>query len=575
MTEFFQNPPVLGNQYDGDSVLRRYLARRLPPEMLAEIEPDLRRFGARVVGDVQAMADDANTHEPRLVSFDPWGRRIDRIETARGWQELDGVSAEEGLIAIAYERKFGPLSRVYQFAKLYLFNPSSATYSCPLAMTDGAARLLEVMRDEELLAGAFARLTSRDPDRFWTSGQWMTERAGGSDVGRSETVARHDRGAWFRLFGAKWFTSATTAQMAITLARIEDAAGNTVAGSRSLGLFYLETRDAAGDLNGIFIDRLKDKLGTRSLPTAELRLDGARAKLLGQPGDGVRNIATLVNVTRLHNALGAAAGMRRGLALARDYASRRHAFGKLLIDHPLHAETLSNLAIEFEAAFHITFRAVELLGREECGTASADETALLRLLTPLAKLYTARQAVASASEVLECFGGAGYVEDTGLPRLLRDAQVLSIWEGTTNVLSLDVLRAIEKSDAFRPFLAEIDETLSSVTLGELGPAVDSAREAAKRLSGYLPVALAEGREFQEAGARAFAFGVARLAAASLLIDEAQWACRADGDGRGIAVAQRWCDRALAPLVTAGRDWRAQSQALARDLPLRDAKLQTP
>ncbi len=434
-------------------------------------------------------------------------------------------------------------------------------------MTDGAARLIEVMRDDELHAGAYRHLISRDPAQFWTSGQWMTERTGGSDVGRTETIARHEAGPWFRLHGTKWFTSATTSQMTMTLARIEDANGKATAGSRGLSLFYLETRRPSGELNHIVIHRLKDKLGTRSLPTAELSLEGTHAKLVGEAGEGVKNITTLVNITRLHNVIGAVSGMRRGLALARDYAQRREAFGKFLINQPLHVETLADLAIEFQAGFQLAFRSLDLLGKEECGAASSDESAVLRLLTPLAKLYTARQAVASASEVVEGFGGAGYVENTGFPRLLRNAQVLSIWEGTTNVLSLDVLRAIEKSDAFGPFMAEIDELLAGVTLADLGPAVARASEAARQVRAFLPVALAEGRDFQQAGARAFAYSLARLMAAALLLDDAQWNYQWDGDGRAIAVARRWCGRPLAPLMAADRQWRAQSKVLARDLPL--------
>jgi alkylation response protein AidB-like acyl-CoA dehydrogenase len=567
MDKFFQDPPVLGNQYDDDSVLRRYLARRIPAEVLGEIEADLHRFGQRVVTDVLEFGEDAHANEPRLVQFDPWGRRIDEIQVARGWLELDRVSAEEGLVAIGYERRYGPLSRLYQFAKAYLFNSSSATYSCPLSMSDGAARLIEVMQDKELLAGAYKRLTTRDPRQFWTSGQWMTERTGGSDLSRTETVARHESGPWYRLYGTKWFTSATTAQMSMTLARVEDAVGRSTPGSRGLSLFYLETRKPSGELNDIVIHRLKDKLGTRSLPTAELSLEGTRAKLLGAPGEGVKSIMSLVNITRVYNMIGSVAAMRRSLALARDYARRREVFGKQLIDQPLHVETLADLAVEFEAGFHLTFRAVELLGQEECGTATADESAVLRLLTPLAKLYTAKQAVAMASEIVEGFGGAGYVENTGVPRILRDAQVLSIWEGTTNVLSLDALRAIEKSDALGPFLSEIDELLAGITHSDLCAAADAAREAAGRLRAYLPVALGEGRESAEAGARGFAYGLARVMAAALLLDEAQWNFQTHGESRGIAVARRWCERELAPLVRADRDWRAQSAALAREEPL--------
>ncbi len=566
MTEFFQDPPVLRNQYDDDHTLRTYLRHALPRDVLAEVEPDLRRFGQRVVGDLREMADDCDANEPRLVQFDPWGRRIDEIITARGWRQLDAVSAEEGLLAIGYERKHGPLSRVYQFAKLYLFNPSSGGYSCPLAMSDGAARLIEVHGDEALRRGALARLTTRDPHKFWTSGQWMTERSGGSDVGGTETVARLEQGG-YRLYGTKWFTSATTAQMAMTFARIQQADGTSVRGSRGLSLFYLETRDAQGRLNHITIHRLKDKLGTRSLPTAELSLEGTEAKLVGQPGSGVRNMSTLFNITRIYNAIGAAAGMRRGLALARDYATRRVAFGRKLADQPLHVQTLADLQVEFEAAFHLTFHVVGLLGKEECGQASTDESAILRLLTPLVKLYTAKQCVAAASEILECFGGAGYVENTGLPRLLRDAQVLPIWEGTTNVLSLDALRAIEKDDALPPLMSDIEERLASITHAELDASVQATREALRRLRQYAAQTVGEGPEAWQTGARGFAYSLARVSIAALLLEHAQWAAADADDGYAVALARRWCGRELAPLIAVDAAERAASRALALAQPL--------
>ncbi|HEX6551023.1 MAG TPA: acyl-CoA dehydrogenase family protein, partial [Gammaproteobacteria bacterium] len=204
--------------------------------------------------------------------------------------------------------------------------------------------------------------------------------------------------------------------MAVTLARDPDADGK-------LSVFCLELRDKHGRLNDIFLHRLKDKLGTRALPTAELTLQGTPAMRIGEPGRGVRTIATVLNITRLYNTVSAVSYMRRGLALAQDYATRRRAFGKLLCDQPLHRETLTDMECEVAGAFHLAFEVATLMGREETGTATEDETMLLRLLTPVAKLYTGKQAIAVASEALECFGGQGYVEDTGLPALLRDCQV--------------------------------------------------------------------------------------------------------------------------------------------------------
>src|SRR5256714_13593809 len=457
MSEFFQDPPKLGNQYDDDALLRGYLRWRLPPKILGEIEPELHRLGDRVVTDILALEEAAEVEPPRHVQYDPWGARVDRIVTSDAWRALDRVSAEEGIVAPGYERAHGAHSRIHQFARLYLFAPSSALYSCPLAMTDGAARFLEVHGDDATRA-TFAHLTSRDPRQFWTSGQWMTERSGGSDVGSTSTIARCESGNDYRLYGLKGVTSATTSQVAMNLAR----GGGAPAGGSGLSVFLITLRDRNGMLRNIRVDRLKDKLGTRALPTAELTLEGTPARLVGGAGDGIRKIATLFNITRVYNAVAAVAGMRRALALATDYARRRNAFGKPLIEHPLHRETLAELELEFRAAFMLAFRLVELLGKEESGEASESELRLLRFLIPVAKLYTAKQAIAVASETIEAFGGAGYVEDSGIPRLLRDAQVLSIWEGTTNVLSLDALRAVEHVDALGAWTADVRRRLAAV-----------------------------------------------------------------------------------------------------------------
>jgi alkylation response protein AidB-like acyl-CoA dehydrogenase len=486
----------------------------------------------------------AEANPPQHIPYDAWGRRIDDIRTSDAWHALDRVAAEEGLVAIGYEREHGTLSRVDQFARLYLYAPSSATYSCPLAMTDGAARLLELYPDAYTM-GVFRHLTTRDPRQFWTSGQWMTERAGGSDVSATATVARRvDEGAEaFRLSGTKWFTSATTSQVAVTLARIDGAPS----GGRGLSVFLVRLRDEQGTLRGIRVNRLKDKLGTRALPTAELTLDSAPAHLVGGEGDGVRKISALFNVTRVYNAVAAVAGMRRAVALARNYAERRIAFGKPLIAHPLHTETLAALDLETCAGLHLAFRVAELLGRQECGEADGRESALLRLLIPVAKLYTAKQAVAVASEALESFGGAGYVEDTGLPRLLRDAQVLSIWEGTTNVLSLDVLRAIEKAESLPAFLEEMREGLAAIRAGTLATAVDRSRDALSRIECFAKRAADEGREFSERHARSFAFALARTAIATFLLEHADWEAGRVEPGDTVGAARRWCARDLAAL----------------------------
>ncbi len=530
MVPFNQPPPALANQYDDDRVLRSYLQRAVPPEVLSAIEPELKEMGEMAGGPLYAFQLADRLNEPVHTPWDAWGNRVDHIEVSPLWRAAEQLAARSGLIALPYERRHAAWSRVHQMALVHLFTPSTDVYSCPLAMTDGAARTLSVSGNAPLRERALPHLTSRDPRQFWTSGQWMTESTGGSDVGLSQTVARQDgQGSW-RLYGRKWFTSAATSQMALTLARPE---GNP-AGGKGLALFYLETRDAQGRLDHILVHRLKDKLGTRKVPTAELTLDGTPAQPVTGLSDGVRNIAPMLNVTRTWNSVSSVAYMRRAIALARDYARRRVAFGAPLAEKPLHLDTLADLQAEYEAALHLTFFLVERIGRDEADEASAQERDLLRLLTPIVKLTTGKQSVAVCSEALECFGGAGYVEDTGLPALLRDAQVFSIWEGTTNVLSLDALRVAGQGGA----LAALQERVSQCAAATREPALRAATAAAgARVTAASEWLRAAAPAALEAGARRFALSLGRSLALALLCRHAQWALE-QGDRRPLAAAVR-------------------------------------
>ena len=531
---FFQTPPRLSNQFTDDTLLTEYLARTLPPDAMGAAREPLHELGELSGGRLYELQLRDRHNEPRLTQWDAWGKRVDQIEVSPLWREAAGLAARYGLVATAYEQRHGEHSRVDQFARAYVLNPSIDVYACPLAMTDGAARTLIDLGNQALIDRAVPRLTARDPERMWTSGQWMTERTGGSDVGLSETVARRDGDTW-RLHGTKWFSSATTAQMALTLGRPE----NNGSGGRGLALFYVEIRDAEGGYNGIQVNRLKDKLGTRKVPTAELFLDGTVATPVLGLSDGIRNISPMLNVTRTWNAVMSASGMRRAMALVRDYAGRRTAFGAPLIDKPLHADTLAMMQAEFEGAFLLAFRAVELLGKREARTATEAERHLFRVLTPIAKLTTGKQAVVVASEALEACGGAGYVEDTGLPMLLRDAQVLPIWEGTTNVLSLDALRAlcIEDGAALGALKAEIDGALHRTTDPALRPCAEAAHDACERAGGWLAQHLKEPAAL-EAGARRFALTLGRSLELALLCGHAQWCLDHGRGGRAAAAARR-------------------------------------
>jgi acyl-CoA dehydrogenase len=530
---FHQAPPTLGNQYESDALLQEYLQRTVPPELLTRFEPEYRELGERNGGELYQLSLADLRNEPVHTPWDPWGNRIDEVEVTEVWRRAQVICAEHGLVAAGYDAELGPYARIHQHVLNYVVQASLDTYNCPLAMTDGAARTLLDSGNQALIDHALPRLLSRDPAKMWTSGQWMTERIGGSDVAQTETVARRDGDTW-RLYGTKWFTSATTADMALTLARPE---GNPP-GGRGLAMFYLELRDENGRLQNIRINRLKDKFGTRKLPTAELTLDGVAAVPVAGLENGVRNITPMLNITRTWNSVGAILGMQRAVALTRDYAAKREAFGALLVDKPLHIDTMADMIAETQGAFLLAFRVVELLGRIESGEARPAEQLVSRLLTPIGKLTTGKQAVAVASEALESFGGAGYVNDTGLSRLLADAQVLPIWEGTTNVLSLDTLRALKQEGVWEAFVAEIRDRLDSVADARLRTTVERAGSALEHAGRWFADTSQE-RPAVEAGARRFAMTLGRATELALLADHAQWCLDHDKGERALAAARRF------------------------------------
>jgi acyl-CoA dehydrogenase len=342
--------------------------------------------------------------------------------------------------------------------------------------------------------------------------------------------------------------------MALTLGRPE---GNPPGGS-GLAMFYVETKNADGTPNGVFVNRLKDKLGTRMVPTAELTLDGARAMAVKGTDSGIKNITPMLSITRTWNAVCAVAGMRRGLMLAKDYARRRVAFGAPLSEKPLHLDTLAMMEAEAQGAFLITYRVVELLGREEAGELTEHEAALLRILGPIVKLITAKQAVHVASETLEAFGGAGYIEDTGLPRLLRDAQVLPIWEGTTNVLSLDLLRVLAKGGSLEPIFREVHACIDDCDLQLKEPA-KAVLEACEHAGAWLMKTLESGGPTAvEAGARRLALTLGRAMELALLVREATRSKKHQDHEKPTAAARRFWRAGVDSIVDENVEAEAKS-----------------
>lgn len=555
---FTQTPPHQENLFTNNAFLTSYLTRVLPNEVRAEIWEDLERFGKRAVTEIYPLGRECERNQPFVRTFNAWGNRVDDLVTCQAWKDLKKISAEEGLIATAYEGKFAEYDRLYQMIKLYLFAPVSGLYSCPLAMTDGAAKTAKTTGSPHMKK-AYQHLTSRDPSKFWTSGQWMTEKRGGSDVsGSTETVAVEEANGSHQLFGYKWFSSATDSDMTLTLANIISEE-EPEPKPRGLTMFYMETRKDDGSLNNIEIVKLKDKLGTRQLPTAELLLDGSVAYQVSEEGRGIASIANMLTITRLHNAISACAAMRRVLQLARDYSQRRSAFGKVVESHTLHQLTASRMDVITRGCEILTYEVARILGREEAGVASKEDSLVLRLMTPIMKLFTAKMAMSVVSEGLECFGGQGYIEDTGLPVHLRDAQVLPIWEGTTNIMSLDFLRAVVKTEgqALTALYKDVKGRVEEVKGGQnraLEDSCDKVTQAIEQLVNFLQRC----PELVQPAARDVATSIAHIYIGSLLLEHAAW----DKGSISEEVAKRWCAQPLFCVTPA--EYTADNQSIVMD-----------
>ena len=491
---FFQTPPLVANQLNDDIALQRSLRLFLSQSVQKEIYPELFAFGDKVLSKpVLDLVADAEKNLPYLKTWDSWARRRDELITSEGWRKLSALGIQEGMASIGYENKYRQFSRPYQFCKYIIWTGSSAWVTCPSLMTDGVASLLRKHladpsvadnQSRAALQSAYDRLTSRDPEFAWTTGQWMTERQGGSDVSQTETLAQHAPdlskeeaqctggdgvalGDWL-CSGFKWFSSATDSQMMVFLARAPRGISTFMAPMRRTlpGQSTSKT-----ELNGIQIQRLKNKLGTRALPTAELVLKDVRAHLIGEEGKGVKEIATVLNIARVHNAVNAIGFWGRGLSITRAFARVRKVGLKPLWTKSAYVRTLARNHVEYRANVLLCIFVASLLGVIEQPQIAAYQKAanssskppslpsptpsvpdpqaaehIFRLLCPVLKGLTAKSAVAGLAECMECMGGVGYLENDdmmfNIARLYRDVNVCSIWEGTTDMMAHDVLRVV-------------------------------------------------------------------------------------------------------------------------------------
>ncbi|WHT16018.1 isovaleryl-CoA dehydrogenase [Crossiella sp. CA-258035] len=443
-----QVPPLLDHDVAADPALVEALHR----EGAGWAEPELHELG-RLAGSGQAQewGRQANDHPPVLRTHDRYGHRIDEVEFHPAWHQLMTVAVGHGLHAAPW-RDTRSGAHVARAAKFFAWGQVEPGHSCPISMTYAAVPALRATpelatRYEPLLAATEYDFGLREPSgkRGLIAGMSMTEKQGGSDVRANTTSATPIGDGAYTLVGHKWFTSAPMSDVFLTLAQ---APGG-------LSCFLLPRVLPDGTRNRIRLQRLKDKLGNKSNASAEIEYEDAVGYLVGEEGRGVRTIIEMVNMTRLDCCLGSAAGMRAGVVQAVHHATHRWAFGKALVDQPLMATVLADLVIESEAA---TTMAMRLAGATDRAQRGDEQEALFRRIgLAVSKYWLCKRGPAHAAEALECLGGNGYVEESGMPRLYREAPLMSIWEGSGNVAALDALRAMGRQpETVRAYFAEVD-----------------------------------------------------------------------------------------------------------------------
>jgi alkylation response protein AidB-like acyl-CoA dehydrogenase len=418
------------------------------------------------LGRLAARSASASAHADRstpvLRTHDPSGERISRVEYHPDYLLLEEASFGAGIVSIKYDEALLKHHRDHRqlvgFGAGYYFAQAESSLYCPICMTDGLARVLERWGKGGPMKRALEHLTTQRLADMWQGAMFITERQGGSDVGQNRVSARRQGDRWL-LTGTKWFCSNVDAEATLVLAR---QAGSD-AGTKGLGLFLVLREIPEGNHQTIAIQRLKDKLGVRSMATGEVEFQDTEAYLVAGAGEGFKAMAEMMNLARLYNAVASIAIMRRALLEALGWGSRRRAFGKRLWELPLWRAGLADLQAEFLGQFCLTFEAVRALDRADQG----DERARLlwRTLVPIAKALTGQQAVFTASQAMEAIGGNAFVEEHILPRLLRDAQVLPIWEGTTHIQSLELLRLMEKERAHEVLFERIAQALEAAARG--------------------------------------------------------------------------------------------------------------
>lgn len=443
-----------------DAVLTHLFKTRISLDGQAWMQPRWSQLGRELAGNMDALSLTADRRGPVLRSRNLYGESVDALEFHPAYQELLGIAVRSGMFQVKWEpvlrARFSGEGHRLGFSAGLLYAMGEAGLYCPLCMTDGVARIVDRFAAAEDRERLLPHIFTEDPASLYTGAMFLTEKSGGSDVGANRVravqagsgaagvgadgaAADGSNGTWYQLYGEKWFCSNANAELALALARTDPA----VLGTRGLSIFLLEQIGPDGKPNPRQVLRLKEKLGVRSMASAELLLTGTWGRRLGQEGQGFAIMAEMINLSRLYNAVTAVALARRALREAWFFLRHRKTFGRPALEHPLVRERLERLGAGWLGELQLCWRAIEALDAADAG--NSHEAALARLFTPMVKRSSAEFSVYAIRECMELMGGIGYIEDGVMPKMLRDANVLPIWEGAGNIMLLDMLRAFQKA----------------------------------------------------------------------------------------------------------------------------------
>lgn len=502
------------NLYRADRDAASLFGYYLPDALFRHLEPTFDRLGGLAGGRLDELAGIADRNPPTLAVRRRTGEDCNVVEKHPAYVEMERLAFSElGLAAMSHRGVLGwnePMPPAAKYALTYLFVQAEFGLMCPVSMTDSLTRALRRFGDPALVSRFLERLTSLDFDELSQGAMFMTEQGAGSDVSATATRAALQPDGTWKLIGDKWFCSNADADLSMVLARSED-----VPGMKGISLFLVPRTKADGRPNDYRILRLKDKLGTRSMASGEIRLDGAEAYLIGERGRGFNHMADMVNNSRLSNGVRAAGLMRRAVTEALFISRNRQAFGRRLIELPLMRRQLAKMVVWAEQARSMMFLTADALDRANRGDATGAK--LARIMTPLIKFRACRDARKVTGDAMEVRGGCGYIEEWSDARLVRDSHLGSIWEGTSNIVALDVSRAISRDDALPALRAHNEDLLRDARLdGAAAAPFAEALDRACRFAADVAARKSDAQARQSASAlyhATTAIGLAREAAA--------------------------------------------------------------